>query len=763
LATPDSPQNYQDFPLYPGLIDSCLQFFCIRGQRLLAPASAAESGDHGTTFIPFALGRLAFNGTPPPGGRLWCRTRVRAYDPLSRGLTGDITLFADDGRVILTITDFTARKIRREQVRSRLRKNGDNWLYNVAWQPTKTRNRAAVAAEGGSWLIFADQGGVGQTLAARLLAAGEPAIMVGAGPKYAVTEEGHYQVNPGKPKDFIRLFNECYTAEQPCRGIVFLWALDSGAETTADSLAKVEFLGCGTVLHLLQALAAGKDRAGQARLWLITRGGQAVGAAEERLHAHQSLLWGLASVIRLEHPELKCTCVDLDPGQAEDSAENLGETLLRSGNEEMLARRNGLDYAARLVASPPLATGALSLAPNGTYLITGGLGALGLSTARWLAAKGAGNLVLVGRGEGTAQARQQIAALADAGVRVKVVRVDLGKRQEVARLIRVIVAEMAPLRGIVHAAGVLADGVLLRQDLAQLQKVMAPKVAGTWFLHQETRDLELDFFVCYSSIASVLGSVGQGNYAAANAFMDTLVQERRRQGLPGLSINWAGWDQGMAAGLDRHGQERLKAMGFSPITFARGFAILEQLLSADRTTACVAPVNWPTYLAHQYHGVAPGFFEAVAEKERPGGRKSDILLKLAAAPTTARRTVLFDYVRQRVATTLRFKSAEMVVADLGVFDLGVDSLMAVELKNLFESDLGVAIRPTLVFDFPTVAAITGCLAQKLNIDQGPAAANRENFGGRVISEPLDSPSGDQLEEAIIAELAKLEALLKGKN
>jgi acyl transferase domain-containing protein/acyl carrier protein len=764
LAAPDSPRRYDEFLVYPGLIDSCFQFFCIWGQRLLSSGASEEKGDHDSTFIPFSVERVEFAGTPVPAGRLWCHLLVREYDQRSKGMSGDITLFADDGSVVLKMSNFTARKISRELIRDSLQQKRADLLYRVDWRPMATEPRPADEAEGGRWLIFADEGGVGDAVAAGLREKGEPLVMVAAGSEYGVIGPGRYLINPRGAGDFVRLIAECAGDGHPCKGVLFLWALDSGEETSLDSLAHAEALGCGGLLHLLQALA-GQGRAGRSRprLWLITRGSQAVTGREERLSTQQSLLWGMGSAIRLEHPEFRCTTIDLDPAHHEDSVKLLGELLRHSGREERIAIREGLVYAARFVPHSMPSERGLVLAASATYLITGGLGALGVETARWLAGKGARHLALVGRSAGSAWTCEQIEELRNVGVTVKVIAADLGQRQEMAAMLHEIAAGMPPLRGIIHAAGVLEDGVIVRQGLPQLRRVMAPKADGAWHLHQETKGLTLDFFVCYSSIASVLGSAGQANYAAANAFLDALVQERRRQGLHGLSINWGAWDRGMAAGLDSRSQERMKAMGLAMITPEQGFTALEQLLQGDATTACVLPVDWPTYLSYHYRAEVPAFFAAMAEtRAAADGHQTGIVRKFLESPAAERHAVLLEYVRNQVAATLRMKSARMVPTDQGVFDLGVDSLMAMELKNRFEADLGKSLRPTLVFDYPTVEAMTGYLAQELGEAPGVAGEKRQEDSGTSVSLPVDSLSDDEVEAAINAELAKLELLLKGK-
>jgi acyl carrier protein len=340
---------------------------------------------------------------------------------------------------------------------------------------------------------------------------------------------------------------------------------------------------------------------------------------------------------------------------------------------------------------------------------------------------------------------------------VKILTADMAKRSEVAGMLAAL-SGMPPLKGIIHAAGVLADGVLVKQDVAQFRKVLAPKVEGAWNLHEATRELPLDFFVCYSSAAAVLGSAGQSNYAAANAFLDGLVHARRRQGLHGLSVSWGPWELGMAAGIDHR---RIAAQGFKAIAPAQGFAILERLLLQDETHACVMPMNWDTYLRCHYRDAVPPLFETVSRvrvgRRSVTGEKSAIRRKLEEALAGERRTVLIDYVNMQVAAVLHLKSGKRVPAGLGLFDHGMDSLTAMELKNRFETDLGKSLRATLVFDYPTVEAIAGHLLEETGLAAEKRQASCKDNGHDTVA----AASAVEIDAALADELTKLEALLKG--
>ncbi len=224
------------------------------------------------------------------------------------------------------------------------------------------------------------------------------------------------------------------------------------------------------------------------------------------------------------------------------------------------------------------------------------LGALGLQTAFRLSDRGASNLVLIDRSSAWASTQMTIYQLEQKGVYVHPVKADVSSEDEISAVLKGIVSDMLPLRGIIHAAGIIDDAVIIRQDLDKFTKVMAPKRKDAWNLHTLTRDITLDFFVCFSSTASLFGSPGQGNYAAANAYLDALAHYRQSHGLPGLSINWGPWaDAGMAASLGKREQMRWGDYGMQTIATEKGLDILERLIAQNSTQVAVCPINWPPH------------------------------------------------------------------------------------------------------------------------------------------------------------------------
>ncbi len=413
-----------------------------------------------------------------------------------------------------------------------------------------------------------------------------------------------------------------------------------------------------------------------------------------------------------------------------------------------------------VITQPAAVAGPAAIRDDGAYLVTGGLGALGLRVADWLVREGARSIVLTGRRDATGEAAGAVEALRRTGARIDVIPADLAKRADVDRVFAHLAAQPAPLRGVFHAAGVIEDAALAQQTSAGLLSVMAPKLLGGWHLHQASLGRELDHFVLFSSAASMLGSAGQANYAAANAFLDALAMRRRSMGLPGLSICWGPWEgTGMAAALDARQRERLAARGVGLIAPERGLATLAALLGGDRAVVGVLPMDWKRYVAAVHRGGPPRFIAdlvpasaapatpaAGAEGARP---RHDFAGRLAAAPPNDRRRMLADYVRAEIANVMGMDNGAQIEARHRLFDIGIDSLMAVELRNSLHSGLAITLPSTLVFDYPTVEALVDFLAAGLRVDDAPTAAP---VADRAAAPDLAGFSADELADMLEQEL-----------
>ena len=374
-------------------------------------------------------------------------------------------------------------------------------------------------------------------------------------------------------------------------------------------------------------------------------------------------------------------------------------------------------HIGKVVLTFPSEAKAVSIGDDGCYLITGGLGALGLKVAQWMVEQGGRHIVLVGRRSPSEAAREAIAQMEAKGAKVSVLLGDISQRSAVENILNQLtlsIEDHLPLKGVVHAAGVLEDGILSQLSWQQFSRVMAPKVDGAWHLHELTKDLPLDFFVCFSSITSLIGSPGQGNYAAANAFMDGLMQHRRALGLPGVSINWGPWaDVGMAAQLGSTAQDRLKARGVNPIEPSLGLNILGDLLTQAMAQVGAFSIDWPKFTAK----LPPGVELPVLERFQSVGSGREGYLQgleaLKKVPVGERRSHLVAHLQAEIADVLGYDSPDEIALDQPLADLGVDSLMAVELANQLEHNLGPTIPASFLFEHPTLEGLVDYLVEQM--------------------------------------------------
>jgi acyl transferase domain-containing protein/acyl carrier protein len=615
----------------------------------------------------------------------------------------------------------------------------DECLYEIAWVPQPLEHAGGVGPSK-TYLVLADRRGTGAELAEALRACGNRVEVVDAA-------SGVESMKPS---------GRAYDA------VVHLGSLDAPSAdglSAEDLRQSAEAVAMGAV-RLVQVLAEdGGNRPG--RVYFVTRGAQAIDGTVGETPA-QSAVWGVASVVAVEHPELQCTRIDLDPADPHRCPAALIEELRAGSSADLVGFRAGTRRAARLVpkiasvdASDALADLAavyerrpdavraalgkrLTGTPNvsisrpalpeltGTYLITGGLGALGLETASWLVGHGARHLVLLGRRGPSDEARAAIAAMEQAGAVVRTFPADVSREDDIAGVLSAISDSMPPLKGVVHAAGLLDDAVVMGLDAARFKNVLSPKVQGAWVLHRLTLDAPLDFFLLYSSVLAYLGAAGQANHAAANAVLDAIAHHRRSRGLPAASVNWGAWaGAGLAAASANRGG-RLASMGLASITAAEGRAALERLIVADATQGSVMRFDagaWAKSIGAAARtllaDVAVGDTDAAAPSTPSEPSLVERLQDVAAG--SARRDVLETWLVQQVARILRLSPSGIDVTK-PVRAMGLDSLMAVELRKRLEAGTGVPIPTTLVWNYPTVVQLAPEIARRMGVDLDGASA-----------------------------------------
>jgi acyl transferase domain-containing protein len=640
---------------------------------------------------------------------------------------------------------------------------GDS-TYAIDWIPAES---SSTGASGGLWLILADDQGVAAHLEPLLTARGGSVVIAVPGERWR--EEGNRRyIDPACRAHFDQLCAELRSDGRPWSGIVHLWSLGSRRSPSPAGWSFNRYLqGCGGLLHLLQAISGWREGT-PPRVTLVTRGAQAAAAAGESTDPDQAPLWGMARVLAVEHPEIEWRTVDLDSAAgAVDCARQLFQELGSDESiEDEVAFRGPVRLVPRLVPlEEPAHEERFEVRADATYLVTGGLGALGIEVAHWLVQRGARHLTLVGRRDPGPAAVDAIRAMESAGAAVRVAAVDVAEAWQVQALIQEIDQRDPSLRGVVHAAGVVDDGIAAQQHWNRFEAVMRPKIAGAWNLHQHTRHLPLDFFVMFSSAASLLGRASQISYAAANAYLDGLAHRRAAEKLPALSINWGAWGVGMTTVLSDPGKRRQTDMGLNTFDLNGGLRALERAITSSRAQVAALDMDWARYQAHR-HGragsLASSLVQAASQpSERADVQEPTLLEELASTMPMKQRGVLSACVRRHVLGVLRLPASFSLDPHQGLHDVGFDSLMSLELRNGLQRDAGRSLPSTLAFDYPTMDAIVSYLAEVLDLRLEQSEKPVDQGLELQIGEDLASLSESEAEALLEAELASLRPALEG--
>lgn len=734
-----------DYYFHPAMLDACLQVFAVA-----LPPDLARIDD---TFLPIAIDRFCIHRLS--GEQVWSHVRLsRANSHEHELLTADVNIYSETGDLIAEVQGLSAKRLTRIapcDIRERVR----DTLYEMVWEkytPSATAGSAnANIIAPNRWLLLADKGGVAQALAARLVEQGQECHLL-----YAL-ETGTGEKSQEQISDALTHLGESASL----RGVVHLWSLDVELDQTS---ADIDFevgmqSSCGTALQAIQAVA----QTAHGRLWLVTRTAQACCNTDD-VTPMASALWGLGRVISQEQPLHWGGLVDLDAMAAPIAITALANVLLSDTPRMGVAIREARLYVSRL---QPLGMAneddeRITLHADRSYLITGGLGGVGRQLALWLAKQGVHHLTLLVRTpvalatdphHSATDARSRcLRELQALGVKVHIEVGDVSDAETVRALINLFGDTLPPLAGVVHAAGIIDDSVLTNQNAARLARVFAPKARGAWNLHRSTADIPLDFFVLCSSLAAVLGSPGQANYAAANAWMDALAQHRRAHGMPACSINWGPWeDIGMMLGSDRQRLASIGIRALPPEDACEAFALA---LIAPRPNLLAVDIDWQQFAASE---MGRPWQAVIAGASRTASAPLPAMPKdawsragsLSSLARSQRDTQLQLLVQAEVARVLGLLDGAALDSHEPLMNFGFESLMALRLKNNLEAEVGCALPATLAFDYPTIAGISHYLAQRLD----EQSASEDAGAGHRADDP-----GDDAVTVILAELERLSAV-----
>jgi acyl transferase domain-containing protein/NAD(P)-dependent dehydrogenase (short-subunit alcohol dehydrogenase family)/D-arabinose 1-dehydrogenase-like Zn-dependent alcohol dehydrogenase/acyl carrier protein len=664
------------------------------------------------------------SGAGDADGQLWQAVEREDLDALN-ALAGELGVADERWRSSLEVV-LPALSAWRGRRTSELKVDG--WLYKIRWRPVAEQASNALS---GHWPVLVPSALAGEPLVEDVIGAlraggahvapievdlqGLDRERLGALLSEAIGEAPPRVDRPVVASEPASEPSSGPASERLTVGGVFsLLALEQGRCDAFESVPR----GLVGTLLLEQAL---EDIELEGPLWIATRGAVSVGSADPLESPEQGMVWGLGRVIGLEQPNRWGGLVDLPAVVDERAGGCLCSVLAGLGAEDQLAIRSAGVSARRLVRSPVTGTPQEhTWKPQGSVLITGGTGGLGGHVARLLAGMGAEHLLLASRRGPAAPGVEELQAEIEAlGASVTVAACDVADRGQLQELLDALPREY-PLRSVIHAAGVIAEQPVGELTVKQLGEELACKTDGALALHELTAQMDLSAFVMFSSIAGVFGSAGQAGYAAGNAFLTSLAEHRRAHGLTATSIAWGAWaGEGMAAGAG----EQLNRRGIQEMKPELALAALRGALDRDESFLTVADLAWERY-AVAYTATRPRPLideipqaqSALAQPDvvpAESAGEQGFMSQLGGLSSEERERFVLDFVRSHTAAVLGYASAEHVDGEQAFKEFGLDSLAAVDLRNRLQGELGSRLPTTIVFDYPTPAALARYLIEEV--------------------------------------------------
>ena len=692
IVLPDEAAPHRSYRIHPVMLDAALQG--------LAAAMSAESltDSSEATYLPVSLETIRVFGDV--GRRARCRAELVNVD--DEGILGRVTLMDDAGTPTAELTGIYLQRVQRRTVPLPLSQK----IFDTTWVDTSTpTSPESPAPSDGSWLVLTDGAETEEIANDFITRLGSPTrrlISADISQESAVLEAfAKTAADPELP---------------PVGVIVFAGQRSFDGADSDDALARGRDLAWA-ISATVRALVGGWHGKSP-QLWLVTRNGLAVNGDEPGDPAIGALK-GLVRVLAYEHPDLHTTLVDLDT--ADDALTPLITELGLASNDDVIAWRQEHRYVERL-SRASLGAGKQDpvVRPDGAYIVTGGLGGIGLVVARWLVDRGAGRIVLNGRSEPSDEQRTVVAALEERA-QIAIVSGDISAPGVAERLVTAAEGTGLALRGVVHSAAVIDDQIVAALSRESLERVWAPKAAGALRLHVATASRQLDWWVGFSSTSSLLGSPGQAAYACASAWLDALVAWRRASGLPATTINWGQWsDIGVARSLT--------FSALDPIAPAEGIEALEAVLAGDLARVGVARLRLDRAAAAFPEIQQLGYFATLAEELDVESDDDDWVGPDALRDMDAveANRVVTARLGGRILAIMGYPKDSAIDADQPLTELGMDSLMAVRIRNTVRGDFGVEPPVALLLQGASLADLTTDLIRQLGLG---GQDNNENANG----------------------------------
>lgn len=696
------------YTIYPGVIDSIFQ--TVFAVSELSRKMDSEDGNYSLkTTIPISMGRLKYYYRDAKS--YWCYVKVD--NSQKEGVKGDIIVYNEKGELVCEVERIMAKLTDRNSLLKELNNSGSHLLYNIDWIEQPSGNKKSEFKSNEKLIVFVGKGQTGRAICEKLGQQGAAPVSVVPGEKYAELEKDAYSVSYTEKSDLNKLMKEI-TARYGKEKLHIIYVAASDTEeinnVTAERLFAKEKTDCSGLLYLVQAISE-LQYVNKTRLRVITNNVHGLGGAS--VSVYQSTLWGFSQVIRLEYNPLWAGIIDFDIHAMDETMDALLREIKTNGEKQVCLAANNKRYVSRLVKYSKAAEKNeklnISVKSDATYIITGGTGSIGMVYAEYLIEKGARNLVLLSRRKPDGNVSDKLNAWNNKGANVIVRQADVSKEAELQALVKEVNETMPGIKGVVHTAGILEDRMIQELSWEGFEKLFAGKVKGTFNLHHALKDNALDFFVMASSIASVVGNMGQANYAAANYFMDVFAKYRRSLNLPAMSVCWGPWAAIGMASRDEENIKRIEKRGIYSISTETAVKMIDRLLTEDSSSVVVADMNWKLFNDQtdvkeitEFLSELISLDDVSAVKKGKSEGDINILAHLNTLKPKERYDYLLNSLQRMSAQIMGFGDANLVSLDKALTEQGADSLMIFSMRNKINKMVSKEPDISVFFNYPTL-------------------------------------------------------------
>lgn len=703
---------FKDYVLYPGTIDSIFQTgIALVLEKLKERTNVNEDGNK--TVIPYYLEKLTFNYRESE--QLWCYSKSTVKNDITYA---DVIVYNEKGEVLMKIDNLMAKITGSDSLLQEMN-NLNKLYYHTDWMQTEAIKRLEGLPENKKYILFADEKVVADTLSEKMKEFSIEPICVLSGDEFLKEDENAYIINQEKKDDWSKLLGEiCKDGFKKDLTIIYCTTKDS---VPMEAGKQVNY-GSVKALHYLVQVMNEEGYTQGSKIKIVTKDVQKLGDVK-KLNLSGSMVWGLAKVISIEYPELFGGIVDANEATFYENTDFIHE-VLGDSVQEICIRKNER-YAGRLISHPDYMKkgfdkkNKIIIKEDVSYLVTGGTGALGLVYAEQLVKAGAKNLILLCRREPSQKAKEAIQEFTDKGIRIEVAYADVCDYENLVKVLNEIKGTMPPIKGVIHTAGVLNDKMLSDLNWIDFEKVMNPKVVGTLNVYNVVEKETLDFFMMLSSITSVIGNMGQGNYASANYFLNSFASSMSAEKIPCYTFCWGPWSEsGMAAGKDSV-SSTMERMGMKTFTKEQGQNIIEDFMDQPYENLLIADVEWNTLASSMETAAGKTEFlsKLVSERDLKEGTEQEemanLLETLMSLSKEEREEFLIEKLQSICGKIMGFENNQVLAMDKAFQEQGADSLMIFSMRTAINKLLCIDVNVSVFFNYPTIVKLVEYLLNEV--------------------------------------------------